>query len=276
MKFNQMTYHISLALLGLTAVYLLMYSGMTGILLVAAATMISAAFLESVEMVTAVCVVSALLYVLVFKRYIKHLEPFQDSAASIKSRIGSIQQKYSQKGPQQQQQQQQPQGVYHKSVEGFADVSSEKKEGAPSESSSATQIVPQVDSEEVKRVTAAVDHAENEEKDHNKEEKDKKIAKEDFQSATNGLFKLGQMPSENTGGPHLDAGSTIMKAMSSFDKNTVSAMTADTKKLLETQKGLMSMLNEMRPVLKDGKELLETFSGMFGGNSGAANMLFSM
>ena len=265
-----MTYHISLALLGLTAVYLLMYSGMTGILLVAAATMISAAFLDSVEMVTAVCVISALLYVLVFKRYIKHLEPFQDSAASIKSRIGSIQQKYSQKG----QQQQQPQGVYHKSVEGFADVSSEKKEGAPSESSSATQIVPQVDSEEVARVTEAM---ENEEKDHNKaEDKDKKIAKEDFQSATNGLFKLGQMPSENTGGPHLDAGSTIMKAMSSFDKNTVSAMTADTKKLLETQKGLMSMLNEMRPVLKDGKELLETFSGMFGGNSGAANMLFSM
>ena len=261
-----MTYHISLALLGLTAVYLLMYSGMTGILLVAAATMISAAFLESVEMVTAVCVIFALLYVLVFKRYMKHLEPFQDSSASIKSRIGSIQQKYSQKGPRAPAPQ--PQGVYHKSVEGFADVSSEKKEGAPSDSSSATQITPQVDPEEVKRVTAAVDH---ETKDA-----DKKIAKEDFQSATNGLFKLGQMPSENTGGPHLDAGSTIMKAMSSFDKNTVSAMTTDTKKLLETQKGLMSMLNEMRPVLKDGKELLETFSGMFGGNSTAANMLFKM
>jgi len=264
-----MTYHISLGLLGLTAVYLMMYSGMTGILLVAAATMISAAFLESVEMVTALCVLSALLYVLVFKRYIKHLEPFQDSPASIKSRIGSIQQKYSQKGPRAPPPP--PQGVYHKSVEGFADVSSEKKEGAPSDSSSATQITPQVDPEEVKRVTAAVDHAENETKDA-----DKKIAKEDFQSATNGLFKLGQMPSEHTGGPRLDAGSTIMKAMSSFDKNTVSAMTADTKKLLETQKGLMSMLNEMRPVLKDGKELLETFSGMFGGNSTAANMLFNM
>lgn len=261
-----MTYHISLALLGLTAVYLMMYSGLTGILLVAAATMISAAFLESVEMVTAMCVIAALLYVLVFKRYIKHLEPFQDSPASIKSRIGSIQQKYSQKGPRAPAPQ--PQGVYHKSVEGFADVSSEKKEGAPSDSSSATQITPQVDPEEVKRVTEAVDH---ETKDA-----DKKIAKEDFQSATNGLFKLGQMPSEHTGGPHLDAGSTIMKAMSSFDKNTVSAMTTDTKKLLETQKGLMSMLNEMRPVLKDGKELLETFSGMFGGNSTAANMLFSM
>jgi len=267
-----MTYHISVALLVLTAIYLMMYSGLTGILLVAAATMISAAFLESVEMVTAVCVLSALLYVLVFKRYIKHLEPFQDSAASIKSRIGSIQQKYSQKGPLPQAP---PQGVYHKSIEGFADVSSEKKEGAPSESSSATQIEQQVDSEEVKRVTEAMEN-EDKSKDEEKNKEDKKIAKEDFQSATNGLFKLGQMPSEHTGGPHLDAGRTIMKAMSSFDKNTVSAMTADTKKLLETQKGLMSMLNEMRPVLKDGKELLETFSGMFGGNSGAANMLFNM
>jgi hypothetical protein len=41
-------------------------------------------------------------------------------------------------------------------------------------------------------------------------------------------------------------------------------ISTDTKKLLETQKGLMSMLNQMRPVLADGKELLQTFSGMFG------------
>jgi hypothetical protein len=31
----------------------------------------------------------------------------------------------------------------------------------------------------------------------------------------------------------------------------------------------MSMLNEMRPVLADGKELLNTFSGMFGGSGGS-------
>ncbi len=30
----------------------------------------------------------------------------------------------------------------------------------------------------------------------------------------------------------------------------------------------MSMLNQMRPVLADGKELLQTFSGMFGGSGG--------
>jgi hypothetical protein len=41
-------------------------------------------------------------------------------------------------------------------------------------------------------------------------------------------------------------------------------MTTDTKQLLETQKSLMNMLTQMRPVLADGKELLQTFSGMFG------------
>ena len=30
----------------------------------------------------------------------------------------------------------------------------------------------------------------------------------------------------------------------------------------------MSMLNQMRPVLADGRELLSTFSGMFGGGGG--------
>ena len=265
MRFTQITYHISLVLLGLTAVYLMLYSGLTGILIVSAITMIAAAFLESVEMVTAACVLAALLYVLVFKRHIKNLEPFQDSQASIQSRIGSIQKKYSQRSPALLESRA-PQGVYHKSVEGFADVISEEKEGASSDSSSASaQTVSQIDEEEVKRVTAAI----------GSDQKDKQIAKEEFQSATNGLFKLGQMPSEREDGPRLDAGSTIMKAMAAFDKDTVSAMTTDTKKLLETQKGLMSMLNEMRPVLKDGKELLETFSGMFG-NSSASNMLFKM
>ena len=75
------------------------------------------------------------------------------------------------------------------------------------------------------------------------------------------------MPSEHADGPKLDVGQTVMKAMSSLDPNTISSMTTDTKKLLETQKGLMSMLNQMRPVLADGKELLQTFSGMFGSNS---------
>jgi hypothetical protein len=62
-----------------------------------------------------------------------------------------------------------------------------------------------------------------------------------------------------------------MKAMESFDSDTVNSMTGDTKKLLETQKQLMGMLTQMRPVLADGKELLQTFSGMFGNNGGGGS-----
>lgn len=89
--------------------------------------------------------------------------------------------------------------------------------------------------------------------------------KEEFQSATGGLFKLGEMPSENKDGPHLDAGQTLVAAMKSLDPNTVSEMTSGTKQLLETQKNLMGMLKSMTPVLAEGRELLSTFSGMFGG-----------
>jgi hypothetical protein len=88
---------------------------------------------------------------------------------------------------------------------------------------------------------------------------------EEFQSATGGLFKLGEMPSENKDGPHLDAGQTLVAAMKSLDPNTVSEMTSGTKQLLETQQNLMGMLKSMTPVLAEGRELLNTFSGMFGG-----------
>ena len=53
-------------------------------------------------------------------------------------------------------------------------------------------------------------------------------------------------------------------------------MSSDTKQLLETQKSLMGMLNQMRPVLADGKELLHTFSGMFGNGGNMGNGGFSL
>ena len=98
------------------------------------------------------------------------------------------------------------------------------------------------------------------------EKKDKKedVEVSEFQSATNELFKLGKLPSEHSEGPHLDPGKTLQKAMSALDPKTISSMTTDTKQLIETQKGLMSMLSQMRPVLADGKELLQTFTSMFG------------
>jgi hypothetical protein len=254
MRLESYTCHIALALLALTAVYTVLYSGLTGLLFSAAIGLILMAFLEPFELVVALTILVALLYTTVLKKYLYRMEPFQNPKESkeIVQRVSSLS-RGSRSKPRG------PTGVYSASVEGFEDIQPDApKEGASSDSSAATaQPVHQIDPKEIEEVTSA------------HQEKDKaKIEKEEFQSATNELFKLGKMPSEHKEGPLLDVGQTVMKAMNSLDPNTISSMTADTKKLLETQKGLMNMLTQMRPVLADGKELLQTFSGMFGGGGG--------
>lgn len=77
-------------------------------------------------------------------------------------------------------------------------------------------------------------------------------------------FKLGEIPSQVKNGPHIDASSTLMKAIHSLNPEQISAMTKDTKQLIETQKSLMGMLGTMKPMMNDGKELMETFQEMFG------------
>jgi hypothetical protein len=219
------------------------------------------AFLEPIELVIALTVLFALFYTSVLKKFLVRLEPFQDSSEVIRERVASFSQP-AKKGPRRQSGG--PVGVYSASaVEGFEDVQPDvPKEGASSNSSAANATPSHaVDPEKVAEITSAPPKKTSSQKD---------IETEEFQSATNELFKLGKMPSEHKEGPLLDAGQTVMKAMSSLDPTTISAMTTDTKKLLETQKGLMSMLSQMRPVLADGKELLQTFSGMFGGGSGPA------
>lgn len=253
MNFNQTTHYISLALLCIVALYTTIYGGMTGLLFCGAIGLIVASFVQQLELVTAAVVLFSLFYLFFLKRYLKQMEPFQNQKDEIVARIDNMSSKYHPtKVPLE------PSGVYNPAVEGFQDASPNvKKDGAPSDSSSASTALTtnQVDKDQVKAVTSALE-----------DKPDKVIEEEETKSATGALFKTGQMPSEHANGPKLDAGKTIMKAMESFDSNTVSAMTDDTKKLLETQKSLMSMLTQMRPVLADGKELLQTFSGMFGGN----------
>lgn len=76
-------------------------------------------------------------------------------------------------------------------------------------------------------------------------------------------FKLGEIPSQIKNGPHLDAGSTLVKAINSLNPEQIQAMSKDTQQLIETQKSLMSMLSTMKPMLNDGKELMKTFDQMF-------------
>jgi hypothetical protein len=189
----------------------------------------------------------------------------------------------------------QPAGCLNRSLEGFenASDSSDLSDGLSTGGQAPADTKSAIPSDEIEKVKKAVSaegdkmakalSTEGEKVKGAIAKEEKKIVGastndknqiDEFKSATGGLFKLGEMPSEHKDGPHLDAGKTIMQAMSTFDPKTISSMTDDTKKLLETQKGLMSMLNQMRPVLADGRELLQTFSGMFGGNSSGGASLF--
>lgn len=87
-----------------------------------------------------------------------------------------------------------------------------------------------------------------------------------------GLFKLGAIPSDGAGGLHIDAGSTVMNALKALKPDQIQAMTQDTKQLLETQKNLMEMLKTFSPMMQEGKQMMDTFNGMFGGSSGANNL----
>ena len=258
MNFNQTTHYISLALLCIAALYTTIYGGMTGLLFCSAVGLIVAAFVSQMELVAAATVLFSIFYLFYFKRFLKQMEPFQNQQEEIVSRIGDMNAKYQPAKQSLSNPRQEPAGVYDPSIEGFQDASpNAAKDGAPSDSSSASTALTknQVDKDHVQAVTTALQG-----------KSDKEVEEDETKSATGTLFKTGQMPSEHASGPKLDAGKTIMKAMESFDSNTIGSMTDDTKKLLETQKSLMSMLTQMRPVLADGKELLQTFSGMFGGN----------
>lgn len=253
MKLNDITYTFSFAVLVLTGLHALLYSGLAGLLFSAAVALIAAAFMDQFEVIVGITVLFSLTYTLFLKQLLRKWEPFTNPKQQVIQRIEKMKKGMSPSDSIE------PMGVYDQSLEGFQDLQPNlPKEGASQESTAAStkQTTNQVNEADATAVSKNIEE---------KKKSDTEIEKEEFQSATNELFKLGKLPSENEAGPKLDPGQTLMKAMNSLDPNMISSMTADTKKLLETQKSLMGMLGQMRPILADGKELLQTFSGMFGG-----------
>jgi hypothetical protein len=159
-------------------------------------------------------------------------------------------------------------GVY---AEGFEDAAvaagnekgeEEKKEGAPAESEAApatkTMDAETVTTQEQKKVEQTATAA--------------SAATAGFQGGQASLFKLGEMPSESKEGPHVDVAATMQNALSALNPDQMAAMTRESQSLVETQKNLMNMLQSMRPVLQDGRQLLDTFSGIFGNLQGAGGL----
>ena len=77
--------------------------------------------------------------------------------------------------------------------------------------------------------------------------------------------KKYRLPSEKADGEHhMDAGSTFMKAYNQLKPEQVAALTTDTQKLISVQKDLMANLNNLKPLVSDGKEIMKTFKSFFG------------
>ena len=261
MKFNELTFNISLGMMAIVGLYTLVYSGLTGLLLAASVALIAASMLDSFELITVTTVLFVLFYTYFLKGLLRRFEPFQnqqEEARDIVTLLAKMEKNYDQvqqspAGPCRA-----PAGVFNPSVEGFANADGSTTPIADGESKDTSFAPASKTATNQVEANAVIETLTN-------EKKKSEMKKEEFQSATGGLFKLGEMPSENKDGPHLDAGQTLVAAMKSLDPNTVSEMTSGTKQLLETQKNLMGMLKSMTPVLAEGRELLSTFSGMFGG-----------
>lgn len=89
------------------------------------------------------------------------------------------------------------------------------------------------------------------------------------------MFQLGKkykMPSEEDDKEyHLDAGTTFLNAYKSMKPDQIAAMTKDTQELLQTQKQLMSTLSTLKPLIQDGKQMMDMFQGYFGSGAPSAN-----
>lgn len=98
------------------------------------------------------------------------------------------------------------------------------------------------------------------------------LLKDGFED-NSGLFKLGKIPTDEKGGYHIDAGTSVLNALKSLKPDQISAMTQDTKQLIETQKTLMNMLQSFKPMLTEGKDMMDTFQQMFSSGGSAMGAL---
>jgi len=299
MSQNYTTYFIAVIALIIYTGYIVSVQGVAGLLLSVAIGLIAAAFLDSVEYLTAVVILTGLAYSMYAKRtpvvVVTKKEGFkvgegEGTGPEIVARVVAM-------DPPRPPRKVSP--VLSAGCEGFADAGSASptdtppptSEGTSTPASTASVTKPkQTDQEAAAVVSAGATPANSVAMTGVQGVADPSAATNagtptgsaglasaamtppavaGFQGQKNtGLFKLGEMPSEQKSGPFVDVASTMNKAMSSLNTDQMAAMTAESKSLMETQKNLLAMLQSMKPVLNDGRQLLDTFSGIFGGLNG--------
>jgi hypothetical protein len=112
------------------------------------------------------------------------------------------------------------------------------------------------------------------EKEEKEEKKDEAAPPPDHGDRAE-FFQLGKkykMPNEKDDSDfHLDAGTTFMNAYKSLKPDQIAAMTKDTQELMNTQKQLMNTLQTLKPLITDGKQMMEMFQSYFGAGNPTPN-----
>tara|TARA_X000000950_G_scaffold286749_1_gene396652 strand:- start:9334 stop:9927 length:594 start_codon:yes stop_codon:yes gene_type:complete len=71
----------------------------------------------------------------------------------------------------------------------------------------------------------------------------------------------------------IDMNKTFLEAYQNLNSDQIGSMTAETQKLIDTQKQLMQTLKNLTPIVKQGKELMDGFKGHFGGDKDFAKTM---
>jgi hypothetical protein len=256
---------------GFVAIYVL-YAlaniGMTGLLFSFAVGLIVSSFEHPVELVSAAIILSGLLWKVFFSRKKETFvgEPVGrgQSAIEISKKIEQISNKRAFETS----------GVLSsRFVEGFADAQDKPKEDKPTDTSAPAPVDAPTATEAFAKDLPSANAAASstppaQQTPPNPNGANAAPTVSGFNDkGTSGMFKLGSIPSDAAGGAHIDVGTTLMNALNSLKPDQVKQMTDDTRKLMETQKSLMDMLGTMKPLLSDGKQMMDTFQGMFGANT---------
>jgi hypothetical protein len=253
---SSLTYILSIIALIAYFGYITLLHGTVGFLVSTAIFLILSAFLDHTEYVTIGLLIIGLTLSIYVRREGIYLEGFEDSSGAIVPVEEPKEEKKEATAP-------------------TPVAPSETKESTPASPTPPQAIDPAQVAKGLQEAMTQISAVKDKATDANKSiaafqpsSASKAGSADGFQEPSAGLFKLGELPSEMKKGPFIDAASTMTKAMNALQPDQMAAMTAESQSLLETQKNLMGMLQSMRPVLQDGRQLLDTFSGIFGGLGG--------
>lgn len=266
MKSTPLTQGASALILAVYLLHTFMTSPFVTLLIAIAGGVIAYGFLDSFELAVAFCVVSGVLFGLLNQTKFSYETKFTkegfstDTTEQIAHRVQAMQKG---KG--------EPHGVLASSfAEGFADATTD---------SSGNEVTSHASSSTTSGETKAAPATTNGGAGSGvpppaPPAAAKEAAKAGFTGSNNKdmEFKLGVIPDDGKGGYHIDQGTTVINALNALKPDQIKAMTEDTRKLIDTQKNLMSMLGSMKPMLQDGKQMMANFQEMFGNGSDSMKM----